>query len=83
MEGNGFGLSCISVLAFFLNSEKSKKTSGYSETTLCHCITHKGIGDVSTEHVWVVVRSVIHITNVSNKEEGDLIYFTFPNLLQV
>jgi hypothetical protein len=47
--------------------KNKKKASGYSETTLCHCITHKGIGDVSTELVWVVVRSVIHVANVSNK----------------
>jgi len=47
--------------------KNQKKASGYSEITLCHCISHKGIGDVSAEHVWVVVRSVIHITNVSNK----------------
>jgi hypothetical protein len=52
VEGNGFGLSCVTVLAFFLkNCEKSKKASGHSETTLCHCVSHKGIGDVSTENV--------------------------------
>lgn len=68
MEGNGFGFSCVTVLAFFLkNYEKSKKASGYSDITLCHYITHKEIGNVSTEHVWVVVRSFIDITNVSNK----------------
>jgi hypothetical protein len=72
VEGNGFGLICVTVLAFFLkNYEKSKKASGYSDTTLCHCITHKVIGDVSTEHVWVLVRSVIHITNVNNKIFSD------------